>query len=109
MRQQLPLERICAPYGFDFLLSAENQYSYPAQPSVNGVCKGESPVPLCPVLLPFAGAKGSPRRIGVQTKLCKRLYDASRRDETITTVSVGNPSVSHAADSSHYTGETNNN
>ena len=53
--------RIC----FSRLLR-EKQYSYPAQLSVKGVCKGESPVPLCPVLLPFAGAKGTPRRRAVQ-------------------------------------------
>ena len=39
--------------------------SYPAQLSVKGVCKGESLVPLCPVLLPFAGAKGRPPRRAV--------------------------------------------
>ena len=54
--------RIC----FSRLLR-EKQYSYPAQLSVKGVCKGESPVPLCPVLLPFAGAKGRPPRRAVLT------------------------------------------
>ena len=38
----------------------KNLNPYPAQLSVKGVCKGESLVPLCPVLLPFAGAKGRP-------------------------------------------------
>ena len=54
--------RIC----FSQLLR-EKQYSYPAQLSVKGVCKGESLVPLCPVLLPFAGAKGRPPRRAVLT------------------------------------------
>ena len=45
------------------------------------------------VLLPFARAKGSPRRIGVQTKLSKRLCDAVRRHWTITLLSADNPSV----------------
>ena len=54
--------RIC----FSRLLR-EKQYSYPAQLSVKGVCKGESLVPLCPVLLPFAGAKGRPPRRAVLT------------------------------------------
>ena len=59
--------RIC----FSRLLR-EKQYSYPAQLSVKGVCKGESLVPLCPVLLPFAGAKGRPPRRAVLIKPCKR-------------------------------------
>ena len=59
MRLRLPLERICAQYGRCL------HRSYPAQPSAKGDCKGESLVPLCPVLLPFAGAKGSPCRIGI--------------------------------------------
>ena len=45
----------------------KNLNPYPAQLSVKGVCKGESPVPLCPVLLPFAGAKGRPPRRAVLT------------------------------------------
>ena len=80
--------RIC------FSASAEKQYPYPAQPSVNGVCKGESSVPLCPVLVSFAGAKETPRRRAVQIRLCKRLCDTDRREVTITLVSAGNPSGS---------------
>ena len=45
-----------------------------------GFVKGES-VPLDPLLPPFGGAKGGPRRVGVLTKPCKRLRDADRRDE----------------------------
>ena len=45
----------------------KNLNPYPAQLSVKGVCKGESLVPLCPVLLPFAGAKGRPPRRAVLT------------------------------------------
>ena len=37
-----------------------------------GFVKGES-VPLDPLLLPFGGAKGSPRRVGVQIKSFIRL------------------------------------
>ena len=69
--RRLPLERICAQYGFRFF-DRENLNPYPAQLSVKGVCKGESPVPLCPVLLPFAGAKGRPPRRAVLIKPCKR-------------------------------------
>ena len=50
----------------------KNPNPYPAQLSVKGVCKGESLVPLCPVLLPFAGAKGRPPRRAVLIKPCKR-------------------------------------
>ena len=57
-------------------LFREKQYSYPAQLSVKGVCKGESLVPLCPVLLPFAGAKGRPPRRAVLTM---PLQEAPRR------------------------------
>ena len=44
-------------------------------------CVGSRGIPER-VLLPFARAKGSPRRIGVQTKLSKRLCDAVRRHGT---------------------------
>ena len=57
MRRRLFLSpSACSTEGF----FAEKCLSYPAQLSVKGVCKGESLVPLCPVLLPFAGAKGRP-------------------------------------------------
>ena len=46
-----------APYGRCFRI-----VRIQPQLSVKGVCKGESLVPLCPVLLPFAGAKGRPPR-----------------------------------------------
>mgnify|MGYP004510126559 CR=1 FL=1 len=82
--------RIC------FSAIAEKQYPYPAQPSVNGVCKGESSVPLCPVLVSFAGAKETPRRRAVQIRLCKRLCDTDRREVTITLVTADNPSVAAA-------------
>ena len=44
---------------------------------------------------------------GEPYRLClfKRLRDADRRDETIAIVCAVNPSVSHAADTSPYTGE----
>ena len=40
-----------------------------------GFVKGES-VPLDPLLPPFGGAKGGPRRVGALTKPCTRLRDA---------------------------------
>ena len=62
-----------------------------------GFVKGEF-VPLDPLLPPFGGAKGGPRRVGVLTKPCKRLRDDDRRDEMITLIFAVNPSVSLAAD-----------
>ena len=59
-----------------FSAAAEKQHSYPAQPSVKGVCKGESPVPLCPVLVSFSGEKETPRRRAVQIK---NFYKSLRR------------------------------
>ena len=63
-----------------------------------GFVKGEF-VPLDPLLPPFGGAKGGPRRVGALTKPCKRLRDADRRDEMIALIFAVNPSVSLAADS----------
>ena len=63
-----------------------------------GFVKGES-VPLDPLLPPFGGAKGGPRRVGVLTKPCKSLRDDDRRDEMIALIFAVNPSVSLAADS----------
>ena len=60
-------------------LFREKQHSYPAQLSVKGVCKGESLVPLCPVLLPFAGAKGRPPRRAVLTMPLQKAPRRRRR------------------------------
>ena len=55
--------------------------SYPAlQATKGGSSRGN--LPLDPVLLPFAGAKGRPRRRGVQTRPCERPRDAVRRLQT---------------------------
>ena len=56
--------------------------SYPAlQATKGGSSRGN--LPLDPVLLPFAGAKGRPPRRAVLTKPCIRLRDADRRLQTI--------------------------
>ena len=60
-------------------LFREKQHSYPAQLSVKGVCKGESLVPICPVLLPFAGAKGRPPRRAVLTMPLQKAPRRRRR------------------------------
>ncbi len=70
---QAPLERICAQYGRCFASFVSSTAS-----DRKGFVKGES-VPLDPLLPPFGGAKGGPRRVGVLTKPCKRLRDADRR------------------------------
>ena len=80
-------------------LFREKQHSYPAQLSVKGVCKGESLVPICPVLLPFAGAKGRPPRRAVLTMPLQKAPRRRRRDEMIALIFAVNPSVSLAADS----------
>ena len=61
-----------------------------------GFVKGES-VPLDPLLPPFGGAKGGPRRVGVLTKPCKRLRAAEGEIKLLPFAS--NPSVSLAVDS----------
>ena len=56
--------------------------SYPAlQATKGGSSRGN--LPLDPVLLPFAGAKGRPPRRAVLTKPFIRLRDADRRLQTI--------------------------
>ena len=74
---QAPWERICAQYGRCFASFVSSTAS-----DRKGFVKGES-VPLDPLLPPFGGAKGGPRRVGVLTKPCKRLRDADRRLQTI--------------------------
>ena len=98
MRRRLPLERICAQYGFGFFAPEKSKFVSSTASDRKGFVKGES-VPLDPLLPPFGGAKGGPRRVGVLTKPCKRLRDADRRDEMITLIFAVNPSVSLAADS----------
>ena len=76
MRPRLPLERICgAVRTMPCIVRIQPQLS------VKGVCKGESLVPLCPVLLPFAGAKGRPPRRAVLTM---PLQKAPRRRQATT-------------------------
>ena len=77
MRLRLPWERICAQYGRCFASFVSSTAS-----DRKGFVKGES-VPLDPVLLPFAGAKGRPPRRAVLTKPFIRLRDAARRLQTI--------------------------
>ena len=104
MRRRLPLERICAQYGFGFFAPEKSKFASSTASDRKGFVKGES-VPLDPLLPPFGGAKGGPRRVGALTKPCKRLRDADRRDEMVALIFAVNPSVSLAADSSPYTGE----
>ena len=92
--------RIC----FSRLLR-EKQYSYPAQLSVKRDCQGGSLVPLDPVLLPFAGAKGRPPRRAVLTTPLQKAPRRRQARRNYVIVRTINPSVSRSADTSPYTGE----
>ncbi|MBD9108542.1 MAG: hypothetical protein EGQ05_05820 [Ruminococcaceae bacterium] len=65
MRLRLPWERICAQYGFEFFAPEKSKFVSSTASDRKGFVKGES-VPLDPLLPPFGGAKGGPRRAGVQ-------------------------------------------
>ena len=65
MRLRLPWERICAQYGFGFFAPEKSKFVSSTASDRKGFVKGES-VPLDPLLPPFGGAKGGPRRAGVQ-------------------------------------------
>ena len=57
---------ICVQYGFRFFVTEKSKSVSSTASDRKGFVKGE-PVLLDPLLLPFGGAKGSPRRVGVQT------------------------------------------
>ena len=62
----------CSTEGF----FAEKRLSYPAQQGAGkGFVKGES-VPLDPLLVPFGGAKGTPRRRAVHILMAKKTCAA---------------------------------
>ena len=46
MRQQPPLERICAPYGFVFLLSQKNNIRIQRSQASMGFAKGKARFPF---------------------------------------------------------------
>ncbi len=46
MRQQLPLERICAPYGFDFLLWQKINIRIQRSQASMGFAKGKARFPF---------------------------------------------------------------
>ena len=60
----------------------KNLNPYPAQLSVKRDCQGGSSFPLDPVLLPFAGAKGRPRRRAVQALHPAKSMPRRRRLQT---------------------------
>ena len=80
MRLRLPWERICAQYGFGFFIQEKSKSVSSTASERKGLVRGES-VPLCPVLLPFAGAKGRPPRRAVLTM---PLQKAPRHRQAIT-------------------------
>ena len=68
------IKPVCVQYGR--LFSQKKRLSYPAQQGAGkGFVKGES-VPLDPLLVPFGGAKGTPRRRAVLTWLCRKTCPA---------------------------------
>ena len=76
----LPLERICAQYGFRFFIQEKSKSVSSTASDRKGVVKGES-VPLDRVLPTFARTKVGPRREGVLTT---PLQKAPRRRQAIT-------------------------
>ena len=71
------IKPVCVQYGR--LFSQKKCLSYPAQQGAGkGFVKGES-VPLDPLLVPFGGAKGTPRRRAVQIMLSKGLAPPKAR------------------------------
>ena len=61
----LPLERICAQYGFGFFAPEKSKFVSSTASDRKGFVKGES-VPLDRILVPFVRTKGTPRRRAVQ-------------------------------------------
>ena len=78
----LPLERICAQYGFGFFVQEKSKFVSSTASDRKGVVKGES-VPLDRVLPTFARTKVGPRRVGVQMNTFCKTPRRRRRPQTI--------------------------
>ena len=81
MRLRLPLERICAQYGFGFFVQEKSKFVSSTASDRKGVVKGES-VPLDRVLHTFARTKVGPRRVGVQMNTFCKTPRRRRRLQT---------------------------
>ena len=74
----LPLERICAQYGFGFFAPEKSKFVSSTASDRKGFVKGES-VPLDHVLPTFARTKVGPRRAGVLTIPLQKTPRRDRR------------------------------
>ena len=74
---------LCAVRICFFRLLREKQYSYPAQLSVKGVCKGEARSPLTLFCFLLQEQKEGPRGERCLLCLCKRPRPAGRRNENM--------------------------
>ena len=63
---QTPLSLSCAGYGLGFFWGEKSKFVASTAKRQGGLSRGKLG-PLCPVLLPFAGAKGRPPRRAVLT------------------------------------------
>ena len=61
MRQQLPLKRICAPYGFDFLLWQKINIRIQRSQASMGFAKGKARFPFALFWFLFQEKKQRPR------------------------------------------------
>ncbi len=82
MRQQLPLERICAQYEFIFLLTQKNNIRIQRSQASKGFAKGKARFPFALFWFLFQEKKKRPGGEPYKLKTFISLYDADRRDET---------------------------
>ena len=82
MRQQLPLERICAQYGFIFLLPQKNNIRIQRSQASKGFAKGKARFPFALFWFLLQEQKKRPGGEPYRLKTFIRLCDADRRDGT---------------------------
>ena len=102
--RRLPLERICAQYGFGFFAPEKSKFVSSTASDRKGFVKGES-VPLDRILVPFVRTKGTPRRRAVQIMPLQKAPRRRQARRNYVIVRTINPSVSRSADTSPYAGE----
>lgn len=82
MRQQLPLERICAQYECFFLLPQKNNIHIQRSQASKGFAKGKARFPFALFWFLFQEKKKRPGGEPYKLKPFISLYDADRRDKT---------------------------
>ena len=75
MRRRLPLERICAQYGFGFFAPEKSKSVFSTAKRQRGLSRGNSS-PLTRFCLLLAVQKEAPAGQAYSLCLCKRLRDA---------------------------------